>query len=294
MATQTSTDMELLKSSKDVAWYQATLPKELIPPPTYELFENYSKVSRADFDAHVTKVRDKAWAVMAWPCIGQWRFLVFAMSLHPAYANILSQLKASEGKAVVERKKLLDLGCCFAQDIRKLIHDGAPADSLYACDFKPEFVDLGYQLFADKTSCKAHFIVADVFKDDSDLTKLKGQIDFVHASGFFHLFTWDDQVKVAKRIVEVLKPQHGSIVFGSQVGNVKGQEVQEPIWTDPGKHPAWRHDVESFKKLWAEVGDSTGSKWEVNAELIEGPFPAGALKWTEEGIRRFRFEVTRL
>ena len=43
------------------------------------------------------------------------------MSVHPVYDEVVSRLKKDS--------KLLDLGCCFGQDIRKLIHDGVPAEN---------------------------------------------------------------------------------------------------------------------------------------------------------------------
>ena len=60
------------------------------------------------------------------------------MSFHPSYPRILSLLEASQSQHT-----LLDIGCCFAQDVRKLVYDGAPSQNLYAWDWKGEFLDLG-------------------------------------------------------------------------------------------------------------------------------------------------------
>lgn len=48
-------------------------------------------------------------------------FLQLNMSLSPAYDEVLSRLK--------NEQRLLDLGCCFGQDIRKLVHDGVPSEN---------------------------------------------------------------------------------------------------------------------------------------------------------------------
>jgi hypothetical protein len=73
----------------------------------------------------------------------------------------------------------LDIGCCFAQDIRKLVHDGAPADSLWGAELVPDFIDLGYELFNDKTSLGANFMVANIFDADGPLSQLKNSILFM-------------------------------------------------------------------------------------------------------------------
>lgn len=65
--------------------------------------------------------RDQAWQIAPYPCIGGWMFLQLNMSLSPVYDEVLCRLKKGE--------KLLDLGCCFGQDIRKLVHDGAPSEN---------------------------------------------------------------------------------------------------------------------------------------------------------------------
>ena len=281
-------------------WYQSTLQEGQIPPATYDLLEKYSHIPRNNIEAHVTHVREKAYAIHPYPCIGQWRFLDLSISQQRAYTRVLSTLK--ENGHGNDRKKLFDLGCCFAQDIRKLIHDGVSSNSLYACDLKPEFLELGYDLFADRDSCKAHFFAVDVLRDlgDADegrectLAKLKGEIDFVYAASFFHLFSWDDQVRITKWVVQVLRPRKGSMVFGRQTGIVRGQETERRVRKekDEGKGPIWRHDVESWKRLWDLVGEATGSKWEVWAELYDSPHTLQ--HWSGEGVRMLRYEVTRL
>ncbi len=295
-----------VEANAHVAWYQPELREGQIPLASYELLENYSHIPRNDIDTHVANIREKAWSIFPYPCIGQWRFLDLSISQQPAYPKVLSLLKEGDlgkndendvGKGDGKRRKLLDLGCCFAQDIRKLIHDGAPADSLYACDLKPEFLDLGYELFADRESCKAHFFAADVLRDDegykSGLAKLAGEFDFVHAASFFHIFSWDDQVQIGKRVVQLLRPRKGSTVFGRQTGNVRGGGGgEDSTHKDPDKAPIWRHDVDSLKRLWEIVGQLTGSKWEVWAKLYETTHTAR--HWSGEGVRMLRFEVTRI
>ena len=97
----------------------------------------------------------------------------------------------------------------MAQDIRKLVNDGAPSENTYASDVKKDFWDWGYHLFLDKETLKTCFFEADIFNAESELKQLDGKIDVVNAASFFHLFDWDGQVKAAKRVVQLLKPVSG-------------------------------------------------------------------------------------
>ena len=106
------------------------------------------------------------------------------MSFHPSYPRILSLLKEPQSQYT-----LLDLGCCFAQDVRKLVYDGAPSQNLYACDVKSEFLDLGYDLFKDKETLKTHGFAADALAPSSALDEIDGKIDAVHAASFFRTCT---------------------------------------------------------------------------------------------------------
>ena len=92
-------------------------------------------------------------------------------------------------------------------------------------------------------------------------------------------------VQVGKRIVKILRPQKGNGVFGRQVGKVKAKAVEKER-----DSRIWRHDAESFRRMWEVVGEETGTRWETWAELdvAEG---MGERHWSGEEIRRLRFEV---
>ena len=65
--------------------------------------------------------RGQVWKIAPYPCVGGFKFLELNMSLSPTYGNVLSRLKGGD--------KLLDLGCCLGQDIRKLVYDGVPSEN---------------------------------------------------------------------------------------------------------------------------------------------------------------------
>ena len=139
---------------------------------------------------------------------------------------------------------------------------------------------------------KGHLFAANVFDDNGELHSLQGKIDFVYLGSFLHLFGWDDQLKICKKIIKVLKPRKGSIVFGRQMGNLRAQEARNP---PVGQVPTvvWRYDVESFTKLWDVAGRETGTKWKTCGRLDSGE-GMGPGHFLEEGLRRLSFKVERL
>ena len=274
------------KRVRDVQWYK-TEPKRF-SSAAQELLQNYSHIPADRIEEHVKQAREKAWDIFPYPCIGEWRFLDLSISTHPSYDRIRSFLKDSNAAHT-----LLDLGCCFAQDIRKLIYDGVPSENLYACDSEPDFLELGYDLFVDRDTTKAHFFTADIFQLDGTLGDLEGKIDIVHAASFFHIFGWDDQVNICRRIIQILKPQKGSLVFGRQIGKDKASETENTLIKDTDRRTIWRHDRESFKRMWGIAGQDTGTKWDVWVELDQkGDMISSS--WDDEGLRRLLFHVQRL
>ena len=161
---------------------------------------------------------------------------------------------------------MLDLGCCFGQELRKLVADGVPSSHLYASDLRPDFYELGYKLFRDKDTLKSTFIAGDVFDPASGLTELDGEIDIIYAGSFLHLFDWAGQVTASKRMVKLLRDRKDSVIIGRQVGSTDAREYVHRTNKDK---TMFRHDEASFKKMWREVGEATNSKWRVDVQLLD-------------------------
>jgi len=90
----------------------------------------------------------------------------------------------------------------------------------------------------------------------------------------------------------LLRDRKGSLLVGRQVGNLDaGEQVHR---TNKGQ-TMFRHNVESFKKLWEEVGESTGTKWRVEAELskVDEGFLNERSSIHGPNVRRLRFSVWR-
>ncbi|TDZ44938.1 Methyltransferase trt5 [Colletotrichum trifolii] len=160
--------------------------------------------------------------------------------------------------------RLLDLGTCGGQALRQLTHDGADSSRLFGVDLRPEFLDIGYDLFQDKGRFHATLVAGNVLDPaDANLTALNGRVSIVWANAFFHLFDWKQQVAAATRIVGFLRPGiRDALVFGRHLGSVEPKESE-----DRGR-TRFLHDQGSFQRLWDEVGEKTGTRWRVWLEHV--------------------------
>lgn len=183
---------------------------------------------------------------------------------------------------------VLDLGCCFGQDLRRLAADGAPSENMYASDLRPELWELGYDLFRDRERMKARFIEADILDPITPLRELKGKIDIILTCQLLHLFSLKDQLEALKKIVKMSRL--GTCVVGYQGGAVQPTELQMP-WA-----VMFYHNVDSFNELWRMVERETGTRWVVDAWLVS-PSQWGWEKedydWAPSDRRGLNFIVTR-
>lgn len=182
----------------------------------------------------------------------------------------------------------LDLGCAFAQDIRKLVADGVESRNCYGADLRLTFMDLGYELFHDRETLESKFIEADIFDDGSELKQIYGEVDVVGASSFFHLFSWEEQKSVAHQVLKLMKPREGSLLVGRQVGSKTPDEKARR----GGSGTRYRHNLESWRNMWKEVSDEAGVQVQVDGK--EGDLPEWAKPFTEVGDLILHFSVRRM
>ena len=120
---------------------------------------------------------------------------------------------------------------------------------------------------------------------------LESRIDIVYAASFFHLFGWEDQATAAVKVVGMLRPVRGSLVFGHQMGYIR---AGSQLMAAAPKGSAYLHDVESWRRLWEEVGRDLGIEFEVHAALeADGPV-AEAMRRPDPGRRLLRFRIERV
>ncbi|KAK6504506.1 hypothetical protein TWF506_002701 [Arthrobotrys conoides] len=254
--------------SRSHVWYKPGEQLRLTPY-TLNLFQNYSQIPTEQVAAHIIGVREKAWEVYPYPCIGSFRFLDFAITESPIFTTALSKLKSGG--------KYLDLGCCFAQDLRALVYAGIPSENLFGADLQSGFIDLSYELFKDGETLKSTFFKGDIFdfstftpirgntSDPGLFQKIKGDIDIISARSFLHLFSPEQEFKAACQIVEILKDSPGSIIMGRQVGSFTPGVESISL----GRREVFRHDPQTWEELWNKVGEATNTKWDVQAKLLE-------------------------
>lgn len=227
--------------------------------------------------------RDKAWDIRAYPCIGLGVWLTPQLCRLPVYESILTRVKGGAA--------LMDVGTFIGHDLRRLVYDGAPSNRLYGVDIVNHF-DLGYELFRDRDRFHGHFIEADFMSSSPELVALKGQIDIVLVSQLLHQWDWDNQVKAVETLISFMKP--GSSIVGNQIGNQVAQAVAAP------QYPSivtWRHNPESFAKMFEEAGKATGSRWETQAWLRSFTDMGWDEKdgaWMESGVGVIEFVANRV
>jgi SAM-dependent methyltransferase len=246
-----ATTQEQLETN--VAWFDQQPTDSQIPAQTRQLLETYSGVPAEEVIEHVVTVRNEAWKIFPYPCIGQFRFLEPGIDELDEYREAVERLQGGQ--------KLLDMACCFGQTIRRLVADEAPGENIYGCDLQPDFIQLGYKLFKDRGKLKSNFLTADIFDPRSSLVDLKGQVDIVYAGSFFHLWGMEQQREVSKAVFSLLRPQQGSLILGRQVGAVEAAEKISATGA------MYRHNVESFKKMWKELGEELDVQLTVQAKL---------------------------
>ncbi|KAK3686957.1 hypothetical protein LTR37_019311 [Vermiconidia calcicola] len=271
------------KKNEDYPFYAPSIDKRLTPE-TRKLLEEYSHIPQEEQSKHKHSIRDQAFAIRAYPCTGLGVWLIPYVSLSPAYATIVERLQGGDS--------MVDIGCFVGGDFRRLVFDGAPSENMVGVDIVSHW-EVGYELFRDRGKFRAAFVEADLMKveEDSELQKLKGKIGIIHISAVLHQWDWDTQVAAVKKLILLSKP--GSLVVGHQIGNAEARQVRNPATKTL---PQWRHDAASFKEMWKQAGEETGTKWETEAWLRSWDFlglNAEDTKWMEDRDAILDFVITR-
>lgn len=241
-------------ASQDWA-YLPDVPRDI--GPIRKILLEYSKISPADVDGHILRVREAAWKVSRFPCVGRWKFLRLTDQNDPCYQQVLFRLKVPRSNDA-----FLDLGCCVGQALRQLRHDGVEGSQLFGVDVQSKFVDIGYDLFQDRRDFCATFVIGDILDpDDRRLDELSHKVTIIYACSFFHLFNWIQQLYIGIRLVGFLK--HGTknaLLYGRHIG------TGSPRSKSSTSTAPYLHNKNSFQQLWNEVGEVTNTRWTVEWE----------------------------
>lgn len=274
---------------------------ETIPAPIKAVLESYSSLDEDQIIPYVKGIvsmpqsclstvavltlcqRARAFQKWPYPCIGQLRFLDLNLSKHTHYSEVVSRLKIGQ--------TYLDAGCCFGQDLRKLIFDGAPSSkALYGLDIESAFLDLGYELFRDRATFQDTLLTVDLLKQSQPVLELEHSIDIIGTFSLFHFFRYEQQIKVAKRFVRFAKTYPSSTLVGRQLGAPKGDHYSGLLKDTTISV----HDIGTFTTFWERIGEETASQWEVDANMTPVEAKLANQSWAFEGMSWLWFRVTRL
>ncbi|TFK93027.1 hypothetical protein K466DRAFT_643031 [Polyporus arcularius HHB13444] len=216
---------------------------------------------------HILAVQAEAYAIYPYPCIRRFSFISLKLGRLPAYQRLLAIGKECKGAI------LLDIGCCFGNDIRKAVADGFPIEGAIGSDLHPEFWDLGHKLFkSTPQTFPVPFIPGDAFDPAhleavppfyappgtpvpqlstiKSLNPLRGHVSVIHASSFFHLFDEEKQFKLAQSLAGLLSPEPGSMIIGSHGGRPEKGFRTEAMRANSHGITMFCHSPESWIELW--------------------------------------------
>ena len=93
------------------------------------------------------------------------------------------------------------------------------------------------------------------------------RMSVIAADSLFHLYNYSDQFKLARRVVQLLAPERGSLILGRQVGS----SVPGEYTAVDNKGSRYSHDVASFRRFGDQVaaGFGDGCSFRVEATLDE-------------------------
>ena len=102
----------------------------------------------------------------------------------------------------------------------------------------------------------------------ASLNPLAGRCAVIYASNFFHLFSEENQLHLARALAGLLSPLPGSMVCGENTGNsqkgVFHQEIAGKIFQ------VFQHSPESWSAMWdGEVFAKGKVRVDVKFELVE-------------------------
>jgi hypothetical protein len=96
---------------------------------------------------------------------------------------------------------------------------------------------------------------------------LEGKLDVINAAHLIHVFNLDDQRLLIARFMGLLSEGKGRMVTGRMTGHLEagykgGANVRS---TTKSGGEIWEHNCESFERLWREVSEERGEKWDVKS-----------------------------
>ncbi|KAF8816992.1 hypothetical protein BYT27DRAFT_7154095 [Phlegmacium glaucopus] len=273
----------------------ATPPRAWAPPLNNKLYrldedekDFFKKETKIKDDEelkqHILDVQSKAYSVFQYVCIRVFGFARMRLARLPAYQDLLKLGRERKGAIFI------DLGCCFGNDVRKVVQDGYPVENTLALDLRGDLWHLGHELFkSTPESFPVPFLEGNILDSNfleepegpfalktpvitpipslktlTSLNLLRGHVSAIYVASFFHLFSEQDQLRIAKKLASLLSPEPGSMLLGIHLGH-----HIEGIWgRDTVNIRIFCHSPESWKVMWDNVFGK--GQVEVKARLKAG------------------------
>ncbi|KAH7923205.1 hypothetical protein BV22DRAFT_1015839 [Leucogyrophana mollusca] len=188
---------------------------------------------------HILTVQTKPYAFVPYPCIRILGFTRLRISKFPAYSDVLALGREREDTVLPGT----GFCCTFGNDVCKAVVDGFPRHNLNS---RVELWDFGDELFKSTSETfPAHFMAGDALEPSmleiipprsasdnpetprpnlSTLTSLNHvhrHVSAIHASSFFHLFTEEKRLRLARAFAGLLSPLSGSVIFGAHIARLE-------------------------------------------------------------------------
>lgn len=187
-------------------------------------------------------------------CIQSMQYLLPRASYLKSYSKILCHLK-EKGDI-----KIADFGCCFGQDIRKLILDGVAPEMITAVDLHDGYWLAGREVFLDNANNEKLNGIKTCFFDislplhhpdaiEARFPSSKGTFDFIILQAVLHTMSLEQHKSTLQRIRMLLKK--GGIVMGRTVGS---DPAKEWVMTPNGQSRRYLHSATSLSDLFKELG----------------------------------------
>ncbi|RPD55373.1 hypothetical protein L227DRAFT_615445 [Lentinus tigrinus ALCF2SS1-6] len=248
-----------------------------------EFFRSATGINDVDeLKKHIVAVQRAAYEARPYPCLVKFNFAKLRVSRLPAYGRLLELGRSREHPI------LLDVGCCLGTDLRKLIADGYPHESVIATDIVPEFWELGHKLFnTTPETFPVPFVPGDIFDPSffeptpptysppatpvpnlssvRTLTELRGHVSAITICAVFHVFeTEEAQLKLARALASLLSPAPRSMIVGLHNG------LPEKGFRQGDSFHVFCHSPESWTEMWDGVVFKKGAV-KVDARLVDKP-----------------------
>ncbi|KAA6409623.1 MAG: hypothetical protein FRX48_06235 [Lasallia pustulata] len=82
---------------------------------------------------------------------------------------------------------------------------------------EPMFIKLNYDPFFNGDELRATFVIGDVLNPAANIQSILGTMDIIDISSVLHLLTRDEQLQLARQLVEFSRPQRNSKIVERQV-----------------------------------------------------------------------------